>query len=75
MLNIPPIPRIHLTFHQSRGFTEHFTNPADLFNIPPIPRIHSTELIRRNNGNVYVLDIFHLSLLKTYKHYLHMSKN
>ena len=42
MLNIPPIPRIHLTFHQSRGFTEHFTNPSDSFNIPPIPRIRLT---------------------------------
>ena len=38
---------------------------STMFNIPAILRIHSTKLIRRNNGNVYVLKIFHFSFVKS----------
>ena len=40
-----------------------------MFNIPPIPWIRNTELINRDSGNIYIVNIFHFS-----RHYLPMSK-
>ena len=55
----------HFFVHGNKPYFVINIQICTMFNIPAILQIRSTKFIRRNNGNVYVLNIFHFSFLQS----------